>query len=106
MPVKSLYFLTHFSMKKYVKHIIGRLAPRTIQEEYQLAKKEHCKPLCVYCGKPLELTQTQYVYIYWYWNEKTHSYQKCNQNGESEPPYCLNCGRQDWDFIDNDLVAF
>ncbi len=88
------------------KHIIGKSLPKTVQEEYQLAKKQHRQALCVYCGEPLEVIQIQSDYVHWYWDEIIHSYKQYeDKKRESEPPYCLNCSRQDWDFIDYDLVT-
>lgn len=80
--------------------------PATMAEEFQLAKEEGRQPRCIYCGKPLEVTQTQDIYLYWRWDDKQKRYVKSEGGGSAEKPYCLNCETRDWDFTNNELIRY
>ena len=79
---------------------------RTVLEEYELAKKEPRQPLCVYCGKPLEISQNLYNYIDWRWDPKTKSYRKIDDMGDADAPYCVKCLMEDWGFVDDKHVFY
>lgn len=81
------------------------LQDRTIEEEYLLAEAEKRQPLCIYCGEPLEISQTQYVSIDWTWDKKKKKFIK-DDSGDAEKPYCKRCEAKNWDFIDFELVDF
>lgn len=110
----SLYLLTNFPMKSIAEIQKTPVQERTIQEEYLLAKQEKRQPLCVHCGKPLIIEKKNDGYFQWNWDNQTHRYVASLIPGEilgnvidiAEEPYCIHCGTQDWDFIDEDLVRF
>jgi len=79
---------------------------RTIEEEYLLAEAEKRQPLCIYCGKPLEISQTQFVSINWTWDKKKRKFIKDDSGGDADKPYCRKCETKNWDFVDFDLVNF
>jgi hypothetical protein len=83
-----------------------KVTDRTVEEEYFLAKIENRQPLCVYCGKPLEVVQTQLEYIHWAWDPKTSRMEKREAGGDADPAECLNCSASDWDFVDYDMVNY
>ena len=82
------------------------LIERRVMEEYALAKHEQRQPYCVYCGKQLEVVQTQHSYLCWRWDETSKSYVQRDEEGDADKPTCVQCGEDDWDFIDEDLVNF
>lgn len=79
---------------------------RSVIEEYELAHKEGRQPLCVYCGEPLELSQTQSTYIYWRWDHNEQKFRKVLDGGDADKPFCQNCEARDWDFLDESVYTF
>ena len=81
--------------------------PETMEEEFELAKKEGRQPRCVHCGKPLDrVEETQLDFITWIWDKKTMSYIKQPPAGDTETPYCANCGAHDYEFTQNDFIDY
>lgn len=74
-----------------------------VRVEYAAAKREGRQPRCPYCGALLSVRQKQRETIYWRWDGKQF---KKYSDTDAEPPYCMNCNAEDWNFIDNDLVGF
>ena len=79
---------------------------RSVTEEYELAHKEGRQPLCVYCGEPLEISQTQSEFIYWRWNKKQKKFLKLDTDGDADKPFCCACEARDWDFLDETIYTF
>ncbi len=78
-----------------------------MKEEFETAERERRQPNCIYCDKPLEITQTFYTYIYWRWNPSLRCYEKSeDRDADCEKPYCLNCETKDWDFTNNKWVRY
>ncbi len=82
---------------------LDNLNKRTQKEEMTLAATEKRQPYCVYCLTPLNhIAQTQFERIVWHWDNE---YIKTT-DGDSDPPYCPNCGAKDWAFVDDNLVTY
>lgn len=78
---------------------------RTVKEEYALAREEKRQPLCVYCGEPLTVQHKQYSFFSWQWDKKENQY-KIREDSDADKPYCANCKKLDWDFLDNDFIGY
>lgn len=76
-----------------------------VLEEYKKARKEGRQPICPYCHKVLQITQTQYKYINWVWDQNKRAYIKDETDGEEEKPSCIKCWAQDWNFFDDGMVS-
>lgn len=76
-----------------------------VLEEFDSAREECRQPRCPYCGAKLKVRQTQYEFLSWVWNEGKKCYEKV-ESGDADPPECAECGAADWDFVDEDLIAF
>ena len=81
-----------------------KLHDSVVDKEYAAAKKEGRQPNCPYCGEPLELVM-EGAHVCWAWDEVRERY-VMGLDSTSTPPYCVHCGKKDWDFIDTDLVVF
>ena len=81
--------------------------PETQQDEFDLAKEEGRQPRCIYCEKPLDVVrEEQTVDIVWTWNRETMSYDKNDEGGDSDKPYCGNCAAKDWEFSNNGTIEY
>jgi len=81
--------------------------PETMAEEFKLATAEGRQPRCIHCGQPLNrVEETQLDFLAWVWNEETKQYDKQPSSGDSDKPYCANCGTKDYDFLDNDFIDY
>ncbi len=81
---------------------------KTQAQELADAIKEKRQPICVYCGKLLDVVaQTQYEYILWLWNETDKQYHKSDSSsdgtGDADKPYHQGCGEKsmDWDLVES-----
>lgn len=99
-----IYFLIFYLMKTIQEIKQTPLSQRTVEEEYRFAKSERRQAHCVYCQKPLEVTQTQYDYLHWRWDNG--GFYKKHDVCDADKPCCNACGMADSDFIDEDLVAY
>jgi len=78
-----------------------------MKEEYKLAKKEGRQPVCIYCGKPLDkIIQSQLQVITWWWDKEKKCYVKDDCIEDADKPFCASCDKEDWDFVDEDLVDY
>ena len=82
------------------------LSQRTVKEEIELADHEKRQPFCPYCEKLLEVREIQDVDLYWKWNNKEKRYHKSEGDGCSNKPECANCEAKDWEFTNNNLIAY
>ncbi len=81
-----------------------KLHDSAIDLEYAAAKKEGRQPNCPFCGEPLEVRLKEDGTTCWIWDEDAGCFDR--QGGTSNVPYCAFCMKEDWDFIDHDLVEF
>ena len=78
-----------------------------VLEEFKKAKKENRQPKCIYCKKPLVITETQYINLIWSWDEDEKIYVKSEEeDGSSDGPRCKECETKDWDFTNNGYLEY
>lgn len=83
-----------------------KLQDSVVDLEYAAAKKEGRQPNCPYCGKPLEVRMVEEGgVICWVWDEDMECFDM-QSSGVAHTPFCAYCQKEDWDFIDHDLVEF
>ena len=81
--------------------------PKTMPEEFELAKAEGRQPRCVHCGDPLDsVVEVQHVVIIWNWNAEEKCYEKDDSGGDSYGAQCDNCEAKDPDFTGNDFIDY
>ena len=81
---------------------------KTQQDEFEEALKEERQPDCVHCGNPLDrVSETQGIHLVWEWDNKRKQYSKSETDaGWSDKPMCDNCQTKDWDFTNNEWIAY
>lgn len=79
---------------------------RTQEDEFKLALAEKRQPNCVECGKPLNVSQYQPTYTTWTWHHSRGHFVIDTEYGDSDGPYCTECGCGSWTLIEHCREAF
>lgn len=83
----------------------------TQKQEMKLAAEQGRQPICVACQHPLnKVREYQDTVIIWTWDAEAKKYLKNDSGGSGDPASheCdqCNCEGKDYDFLDENLIAF